>query len=276
MEKELNHPLYFYAMQKFTEGSKRLIYHYTSAGNFFCILNSMSLKLSDFSNSDDLNEANIANVDRISNVMTMNSLEKFIKSRCSYLSFVRGGDFEFGELEGTNHPRMWSQYANKGFGVCLAIDEDRFFDINKKSLSSNFYKFENVQYENKNGASVMIDVPYIEGNDESLIKRYYRELFFKKHLDWKGENEKRLFGIDLPKYLSIYEALEFICLGPNFMKDDTSMTKLLDYITNPSLKYKDYLVPQSFASITPYDYGYFADDSFAVSEIERRLNMRKR
>ena len=66
MDKRLYHPLYFYAIQKRDEGYKKLIYHYTNADSFFHILNSMSLKVSDFAKSADLNEANIANVDRIS------------------------------------------------------------------------------------------------------------------------------------------------------------------------------------------------------------------
>jgi len=271
MDKMLNHPLYFYAIQKRDEGCKKLIYHYTNVDSFFHILNSMSLKISDFAKSDDLNEANIANVDRIGDVQTLISLEKYIKERCSYLSFVQDGDIGLGELEGTNHPRMWSQYAQRGYGVCLALDEKSFFNINAEKLNSKYYKFEPVFYEHKNGASVTIEVPYAEGREECLIKQYYQELFFKKHIDWKEENEKRLFGIDLPEFLSIYGALEFVCLGPKFLNDETLISKLLDYLTNTNSPFYGYLVPHSFAGITPYDYGYFSNDAMAVSEIDRRL-----
>ena len=266
-----HNPLYQYAMQKRDEGCKNLIYHYTNVVSFFHILNSMSLKVSDFAKSDDLNEANVANIDRIGDARTLISLEKFIKEKCSYLSFVQDGNIGLDELEGTNHPRMWSQYAQRGYGVCLALDEDSFFNINAEKLKSKFYKFESVLYEYRNGASVSIDAPYAEGRDESLIKQYYQELFFKKHIDWKEENEKRLFGIDLPEFLSIYGALEFVCLGPKFLKDETLMIKLLDFLTDSSSQYYGYLVPQSFADITPYDYGYFSDGALAASEIDRRL-----
>lgn len=273
MDKNVNHPLYSYAMLKRAEGcsSKKLIYHYTSSESFFSILSSMSLKISDFEKSDDLNEANMANIDRISDVRTQLDLESFIKERCSYLSFVQDGDISFGELEGTNHPRMWAQYGEKGVGVCLALDEDRFLNINKDSLSSSFFKYEPVIYEYKNGASVAIDAPYIKGEEEHIIKQHYQELFFKKHIDWKEENEKRLFGIGLPDFLSIYGALEFICLGPKFIKDEALMVKLLDVLTDSHSPFYGYLVPQSFADITPYDYGYFSHDSLAIFEIDRRL-----
>ena len=271
MDKTLNHPLYSYALQMRGEGRKKLIYHYTNVDSFFHILNSMSLKVSDFAKSDDLNEANVANIDRIGNARTLISLEKYIKEKCSYLSFVQDGDLGLDELEGTNHPRMWSQYAQRGYGVCLALDEESFFNINAEKLNSKFYKFESVLYEYKNGASVTIDAPYVDGKEESLIKQYYQELFFKKHIDWKEENEKRLFGIDLPEFLSVFGALEFICLGPKFLKDEALMIRLLDYLTDARSPFYGYLVPQSFADITPYDYGYFSHDALAVFEIDRKL-----
>ena len=166
---------------------------------------------------------------------------------------------------------MQSQYAQRGYGVCLAIDEKRFYNINAKSFDSKFYKFEEVQYEHKNGARIIIDAPYTDGNEEDLIKCYYQELFFKKHIDWREENEKRLFGIDLPEFLSIYGALEFVCLGSKFIKDEGLMTKLIEYLTDSRSQFYGYLVPQSFADITPYDYGYFSHDALAISEILRRL-----
>jgi len=276
MKHRYHHPLYQYAIQKRDEGCKKLIYHYTNVESFFHILNSMSLRISVFAKSDDLNEANVANVDRIGDARTLISLESFIKARCSYLSFVQDGDVGLGESEGTNHPRMWSQYAQRGYGVCLALDEHKFFKINEERFRSKFFKFEPVQYEYKNGASVTIDAPYADGEEESIIRQYYQELFFKKHIDWKEENEKRLFGIDLPEFLSIFGALEFICLGPKFLKDETMMTKLLDFLTASNSSFYGYLVPQSFADITPYDYGYFSDGALAASEIVRRLRMWER
>ena len=276
MDKRLNHPLYFYAIQKRNEGCKRLVYHYTNVDSFFSIINSMSLKVSLFNKSDDLNEANIANVDRISDIRTRISLEKYIKDRCSYLSFVQDGKIGLSELEGTNHPRMWSQYAQRGLGACFAIDEERFLKINSEKLNGKFYKFETVQYEYKNGPSITIVEEFVNGIDEKIIKQNYQELFFKKHIDWREENEKRLFGIDIPEYLSIYGALEYICLGPEFIKNEGIMINLIDYLTNSCSKFYGYLVPHSFAYITPYDYGYFSHDAMVASEILRKLEKREK
>ena len=263
----MNHPLFQYAINKRREEGKKFIYHYTNVESFFLIIKSMSLRLSAFSESDDLNEANIANVDRIDDARITVSLKQYIKNRCSYLSFVEDGNTSLGEIEGTNHPRMWSQYAQKGFGVCLAIDEERFFQINADRLDGKFYKCEPIQYKFMNGADVKLKMDYKLGCEEHLIKQYYHEFFFKKHIDWKEEHEKRLFGIDIPKYLSIYNALEFICLGPKFLYNKSTMNSLKYFISDSSFEYHGYLVPQSFACITPYNYGYFAHDSLAVSQI---------
>ena len=267
-----NHPMYQYAIQKRDEGNKTIIYHYTTQENFFLILESMSLKLSVFSKSDDLNEANLSNIDVINNIQTFNLIERFIKKNCSYLSFIQDDTSNINGLEGTNHPRMWSQYAQRGNGVCLALDEKNFIKINEEKINSIFHKFEPVNYGNKNGASIRIDAVIDKGEEESFIKKYYQELFFKKHIDWENENEKRLMGINIPEFLSIYGALEFVCLGPGFLKNESSMTRLLNYITDPCSTHYGYLIPQSFAGITPYSYGYFTDDALAIYEIQMRLN----
>ena len=159
---------------------------------------------------------------------------------------------------------------------CLARALKTSRKVNGYGADYAFFKFEPVQYEHKNGASVTIDTPYVDGAEELLIRQHYQELFFKKHIDWKEEYEKRLFGIDLPEFLSIYGSLEFICLGPKFLKDEALMIKLLDYLTDSNSPYYGYLVPQSFADITPYDYGYLSHDSLAVSEIDRRLKKWKK
>ena len=272
MYKEFEQPLSFDKIQKQVEENKKYIYHYTNAESFWKILHTMSLKLSKFEGSNDLNEANLANVDRIHDVLMLKALESFIGERCSYLSFVQDGNIEMGEPEGTNHPRMWSQYAHNGEGVCLVLDEEKFLNINKEKLCIKFHKIESVKYEFKNGANALMKDNYSPGKEEELIKKHYKELFFKKHLDWKQENEKRLFGIDLPECLSIYGAIEFICLGPKFIKNEEHIRKLTDIITNPKSECFDYLLPHSFADITPYSYGYFVDDNIATNILIHEIN----
>ena len=262
-------PFYREAHDKRIEERKRYLYHYTNPESFFKILDSMTLKVSIFSKSNDLNEANLANVDRIDDPRVLKSLEQFIKNRCSYLSFIQDGNISSQPNEGENHPRMWAQYAQRGYGVCIAINKKRFLEINKEALKSKFYKFEKISYKFDNGANIQLDMPYEKDNSENIVKKHYKELFFKKHKDWKEEHEVRLFGIDLPEFLSIYGAIEYICLGPKFIKEDSLMNQLVDFLTDDTHDFYNYLTPYSFADINPYSYGYYSDDGYI--EIYHRL-----
>ena len=266
----LNQPLYFDAEIRRIENRDKFLYHYTNPESFFEIIRSMKLKMSDFSKSDDLNEANLANVYKINDCRIQTCLGKFIKKRCSYLSFIRDGNIKLNK-EGTNHPRMWSQYAQKGEGVCIAINKGKFLTINKDKLKGRFYQFKSINYSFDNGANIQLDMHFEKDESEKIIREHYKELFFKKHKDWKEEHEVRLFGIDLPEFLSIYGAIEFICLGAKFIKNENSMNRLIENITNKNSLCYNYLIPHSFADVSHSSYGYFCDGASAVSEICNRL-----
>lgn len=265
----IDSPLYMVAHNERIEENKNYLFHYTNPESFFKIIDTMTLKMSEFSKSDDLNEANLANVDRISDVIVQSHLEHFIKEKCSYLSFIQDGDDRTMPFEGENHPRMWAQYAQRGSGVCIAIDEEKFREINKEQLNDKFFKLEPVKYGCENGANVHLDMSFFVDDSENIIKQHYKELFFKKHIDWKEENETRLFGINLPQFLSLHGAIKFICLGPKFIKDDSLMNQLIDFLTNDRHKFYNYLTPFSFANTNPYSYGYYSDDAYI--EIYDRL-----
>lgn len=265
-----NQPLCFEAINRRIENGEKFLYHYTNPKSFFKIIETMALKMSEFPKSDDLNEANLANVDRIDDSRVLNSLERFIKNRCSYLSFIRDGNIDLNE-DGTNHPRMWSQYAQKGEGVCIAINKYKFLTINKDKLKGKFRKFSSINYSFDNGANIQLDMHFEKDESEKIIREHYKELFFKKHKDWKEEHEVRLFGIDLPEFLSIYGAIEFICLGAKFIKNENSMNRLIENITNKNSLCYNYLIPHSFADVSHFSYGYFCDGTSAASEICNRL-----
>ena len=267
----LYQPLYIDAANRRIENKEKYLYHYTNPKSFFKIIETMTLRMSEFSKSDDLNEANLANVYKISDNRVETYLGKFISERCSYLSFVKDGNIKFNE-EGTNHPRMWSQYAQKGEGVCIAINKSKFLTINKDKLKGKFRKFQSINYSFDNGANIQLDMHFEKDESEKIIREHYKELFFKKHKDWKEEHEVRLFGIDLPEFLSVYGAIEFICLGAKFIKDENSMKRLVENITNENSLCYNYLIPFSFADIGHFSFGYCCDGTFAASEICNRLS----
>lgn len=259
-------PVYQCAYEKLNQldNDEKFIFHYTTAEGLLGIIKSMYLRVSSFSNSNDLNEANIRNAYKICRAEDISKIESFIEEKCRYISFVENRIHGFVHFEGINHPRMWAQYAQNGEGACIVINEKRFLRINKTILKNKFYDFKRIKYRSKNS---------VEGekqdytDSESLIKRYYKEIFYKKHNDWRGENEKRFWGIDLPKEFSIYGAIEFICLGHNFVNNASHMNDLLDIISDSSSPFYNYLRPASFTEIKPYEHGYL--ECASSSPIER-------
>ena len=166
---------------------------------------------------------------------------------------------------------MWAQYAQNGEGACIAINEERFLSINKSLLNNKIHDLKPIKYCRKNGVKGE-NKEYTD--PESFIRRNYKEIFYKKHNDWRAENEKRFWGIDLPKELSIYGAIEFICLGNNFVNNARHMNDLLDIISDSSSPFYNYLRPESFTEINTYEYGYL--ECASLSPIERVVRKWKR
>ena len=82
------------------------LYYYTSDATFFKMLDNLRIKTSRFNEVNDLDEANL---DYLGGYWIKNhKLKEFINNRCRFVSFVHDEPL----IEGTSHPRMWSQYAN--------------------------------------------------------------------------------------------------------------------------------------------------------------------
>ena len=66
----------------------------------------------------------------------------------------------------------------------------------------------------------MIDKLKLNINDDILefLKLNYSQLFFNKHRDWKHEDERRIFTINGPEFLSILDCIKYIALGKKFEK----------------------------------------------------------
>lgn len=191
-----------------------LLYHFTTTDSLLKILSNMTLKLSTFANLNDLNEADI-NCDW-SDSFNHIKIKDFIQKQCKLISFSQ--NYVYNEVyheAGYNHPRMWAQYANNNTGVCIVLDEKKFKEINYKNLVGVFNKLESVDYNH-----ILYDKTIKDKADpRNFIETYYRHIFFKKHIDWTHEGEKRFFCIKGPEYLSIKNCIEFIVLGRNFDKE---------------------------------------------------------
>ena len=78
-------PMYLYHNNELPFRGDGALFHFTSWENFQLIMNDLSLLPSSFGNLNDLNEANINNMNMNENFMVMYDAEKYIKERCRLL-----------------------------------------------------------------------------------------------------------------------------------------------------------------------------------------------
>lgn len=216
------------------------LYHFTTAESLLKIVENMTLKLSSFTLLNDLNEDDL-NCERSGGIDFID-IQNYIREHCRLICFTqnykRKGDFKC--HSGCNHPRMWAQYADNSQGACLVINEKKFLKRNTKAFEGKFYKIADVNYP----SSLFNKNIKTHTDKGGFIQENWKHLFFKKYIDWEHEHERRLFGIDLPEFLSIDGCIEFICFGRRF--SDENLFKLTHLIVTP--EYKSYL------QLTPHDF----------------------
>lgn len=247
------------------------LYHYTKPESLFKILENMTLRLSKVKGLNDVSEGAINwlsyNMESLFGQTAVGSDEML--RRCSLISFTR--NFRPSpkcEVEpGTMHARMWAQYAANNTGACICIRKDRFLQENKAVLKDRFYKLRPVTYG--------FGKPSLEYKNETpddFVKKYWKEIFFCKENDWKQENEYRLFGVDLPEYLSLENSIAYICFGAKFHDTILKGKKipkewkrrkckdiLVDVLNNPSNRCYKRFGTLSFAQMSCPD-GYLLED----------------
>ena len=155
------------------------------------------------------------------------SMCKFIKKQCGYISFSK--DYYISNkgkkylIEGCKIPTMWAYYAKSNKGVCIAIDEEKFKEVNKHVLGQSWLK--DVQYK-RFVRKDEFDVKRI--SPEEIIKKYNREIFFYKQKSWAHERERRLCVVYPPNDLSINNCIVNIILGSRF--EISNMLKIASII----------------------------------------------
>lgn len=83
---------------------------------------------------------------------------------------------------------MWGNYADKGEGCCIMLDEERLVN---ECLSHSF-KFDKIYYD---GGISEIIIPSQTDIETYLIEQYHK-LFFHKSQDWNHEQEFRILKLD--------------------------------------------------------------------------------
>lgn len=137
---------------------------------------------------------------------------------------------------GFGHPRMWSQYADNHKGVCLVLDQQGLHEsiVSHLGLDNLFYgsiEYLSTTYGPRSSAS---SGPYelvywedivdrgLANIIEPHIRRFHRELFFTKHLDWRDEWEYRWVyrsNGDEPVSIPIANCLNAVLLGSDCSTD---------------------------------------------------------
>ena len=249
------------------------LYHYTTPKALMLILEKMRLKVSNIAKLNDVSEGSInwLGYDLDTFLEQMETESEEVLARCSLISFAKNyrPKKRWPIEPGTKHARMWAQYAADNHGACLCIRKDAFVKENKNVLRNSFYRFGNVSYGFGKPELTLLDG--LVGVD--FIKRFWKEIYLHKDVDWKQENEVRLFGIDLPEYLSLDNSIAYICLGPKFGeptdKDQTDYNKLLiDTLNNPENKCYKRFPNHSFAKMN-YSGGFLHEDGHYIPGIER-------
>jgi hypothetical protein len=216
-----------------------LLCHYTRSDTLLKILSSMKLRFSEFKNLNDLNE-NEVNF-QISDLNLEVTIKDYIIKNCRLLSFTKDTFNKNGLIDewGINHPRMWAQYAEDNKGACIVLNEKKLLQNNPELKDSKFYAVEDVEYNLWNLSDDVEDFR----DAESLLKGYYKKIFFKKSKDWELERERRIFQIGDFEYLDINNCVEYICLGFRF----NQYGELIDLISDNFKNNKQILTPHDFA-----------------------------
>lgn len=235
------------------------LFHFTTWKNFKLIMSDLSLLPSSFGNLNDLNEANINNMNMNENFMVMYDAERYIKERCRLLCFTQNYEINGIGQEGTNHPAMWAHYADNSNGVCIVIDKEKFIKINRQILDTHYHKFEDVSYNIVN-TPVDEEINYKVDKPEEFIKNNWKGLFFLKHKDWENEDEHRLFIMDYEGKLSIDGCIKYIVLGRKVFLDRDKMKSIMDMVVDPSDSCYHKFIPRSFATISYNTSGYFTHE----------------
>ncbi|MBN2625224.1 MAG: DUF2971 domain-containing protein [Spirochaetales bacterium] len=120
-------------------------------------------------------------------------------------------------------PRMWAQYGENNYGVCIVFNKERLTDIIKErfeysnadliSYESDFVKRQ-FNFDLNRLSNLSID-EYCRDH----IKRHSDLLFFRKHADFQDEREYRIvFLSDTEKdvIVDIEEAITTVVIGDRF------------------------------------------------------------
>jgi len=174
--------------------------HFTKLGSLISILESMTLRFSELSKSNDLKEKYLLRCFDLNSKFDLhnpNSISQFKSeiNQYKYLSFCKGD----GKNKGINHPRIWDQYGEKNQGVCIELDTKCL--VEKNSFISN----------------LIFPIIY-EKNCFIRKERSIEEELKYKHSDWEKEDEWRIIYNGDLSCIDIKDCVTRIYVGEEYFK----------------------------------------------------------
>jgi hypothetical protein len=158
---------------------------------------------------------------------------KYLRLLCAAAPRNRQPDSDVVEEANYGRPRMWAQYAENGTGFCVVLNANRLEEAARELVSDdrhllagrvNYYHWLHLV----SGSCCIQHGPNHPPPEESQLfeilsaNDMLRSIYFKKSIDWQGEDEYRLLIYserDGDELISIDGVVGFVVLGQDFPED---------------------------------------------------------
>ena len=142
------------------------------------------------------------------------------------------------EYFGFLKPRMWDQYGDNYKGICLAFSKSELLKDQKIKLKKNIVYLNYKKLEQQNidlDRNEINEIGYKKYNKISI--NYIDKTFFRKHLDYKGENEYRICTMceNEYDYIGIEKSIIGIIVCPEHINAYTC-EKLTEYANDMNIE----------------------------------------
>lgn len=141
---------------------------------------------------------------------------------------------------GYTKSRMWAQYGDNHYGVCLVFSNQRMVKAIKSQIDKGVVFFhDRVDYSPDRSVppevlrfdgNALIKTPDLQTFALEHINTHYKKVFFIKHTDYQDEDEFRLI-VYYPEaenvFLDISNCIQAVIVGDRFHKVYHSLTKQL-------------------------------------------------
>lgn len=154
---------------------------------------------------------------------------------------------------GYGMPRMWAQYGDNHAGACLVFDREKLQSLADRKFPKDCW-YSSVDYDPQmlsagEGAYTFSYEEYKSNGFEyfkQLATQYKEQLYFRKHEDWKGEQEWRITtlseeGYDKGLLLPYEDSLKYIILGDRATENTIKAVRYMYKGEIRQLAYKQYL-----------------------------------